>query len=209
MTAGIYLIRNSVDKRVYVGMSKNLSDRIARHRRYLKKGNHDNKQLQEMFNRYGDIFSYEILHQGEYTLDELYEMEKQEIERHRAFTAGFNYTLGGAGSEGFKHTQESSEKMSETRKVTFLGEGNPFYGKSHSEETKQTIREATSKRMAGVPKSKEQKHKMSLSSPRNKAISIDGVQYRSITAAAEITGIKRETISYRVRSDKFKNYRRE
>lgn len=58
-----------------------------------------------------------------------------------------NMTEGGDGSYGvepwnkglrgvFKHTEESKLKMSEHRKVSTVGEGNGFYGKTHSDENK-------------------------------------------------------------------------
>jgi G:T-mismatch repair DNA endonuclease (very short patch repair protein) len=53
--------------------------------------------------------------------------------------------------EGREHTDESKKKMSDIRKVIFLGEGNPFYGKHHSEETKQLIRDGNSKYRSLAP----------------------------------------------------------
>lgn len=41
---------------------------------------------------------------------------------------------------GREHTDKSKKKMSEIRKIIFLGEGNPFYGKHHTDETKDKIR---------------------------------------------------------------------
>jgi DNA mismatch endonuclease, patch repair protein len=52
---------------------------------------------------------------------------------------------------GRKHTDESKKKMSEIRKVIFLGEGNPFYGKHHTEETKELIRIANAKYRSLAP----------------------------------------------------------
>lgn len=43
--------------------------------------------------------------------------------------------------EGRKHNSSSKKKMSDIRKILFLGENNPFYGKHHSEEAKEKIRE--------------------------------------------------------------------
>lgn len=52
---------------------------------------------------------------------------------------------------GRSHTDESKKKMSEIRKVIFLGEGNPFYGKHHSEETKELLRASSSKQRSLAP----------------------------------------------------------
>ena len=43
--------------------------------------------------------------------------------------------------KGCKHREESKQKMSEIRKNKNTGENNSFFGKHHSEETKQKIRE--------------------------------------------------------------------
>jgi hypothetical protein len=48
-----------------------------------------------------------------------------------------NKTNGGDGISGLVHTEESKRKMSESHK----GENNHFYGKSHSQETKDKIRD--------------------------------------------------------------------
>lgn len=45
--------------------------------------------------------------------------------------------------KGRKHKDSSKKKMSEIRKLIFLGDQNPFYGKHHSEETKEKIRIAS------------------------------------------------------------------
>jgi G:T-mismatch repair DNA endonuclease (very short patch repair protein) len=52
---------------------------------------------------------------------------------------------------GREHTDESKKKMSEIRKVIFLGEGNPFYGKHHTEETKEILRRSSAKQRSIAP----------------------------------------------------------
>lgn len=46
----------------------------------------------------------------------------------------------------WKHTEETKVKMSEQRKITTIGEGNGFYGKRHSDETKEKLRESSTGR---------------------------------------------------------------
>lgn len=52
---------------------------------------------------------------------------------------------------GKKHKDSSKEKMSHIRKIMFLGEGNPFYGKHHSKESKEKIKYANAKFRANHP----------------------------------------------------------
>jgi len=47
---------------------------------------------------------------------------------------GYNLTIGGQGTTGYHHTPEDRNKMSNLKKDRYLGEGNPFYGKTHSQE---------------------------------------------------------------------------
>ena len=44
---------------------------------------------------------------------------------------------------GRKHSEETKRKMSENRKGKCTGENNPMYGKHHSKETRQRLREIT------------------------------------------------------------------
>jgi G:T-mismatch repair DNA endonuclease (very short patch repair protein) len=52
---------------------------------------------------------------------------------------------------GREHTDESKKKMSEIRKIIFLGEGNPFYGKHHTEATKELLRASSVKQRSVAP----------------------------------------------------------
>lgn len=69
-----------------------------------------------------------------------------------------NFTLGGEGFSGGRHTAESRAKISaaskryisenlETIRERFRGDKNPFYGKTHSPE----VRERLSKKFKGIP----------------------------------------------------------
>ena len=59
---GVYCIRCKVNNKAYIGSSKNIKKRWNEHKSLLKTGMHDNKQLQEDYNKYGaDNFLYLIL----------------------------------------------------------------------------------------------------------------------------------------------------
>jgi len=60
--SGIYIIRNKIDSRVYVGSSKNLKRRLERHFSELRMNKHCNKYLQRFVNKYSiNNVYYEIL----------------------------------------------------------------------------------------------------------------------------------------------------
>ncbi len=74
-----------------------------------------------------------------------------------------NKSIGGEGISGYRFSQNSRKKMSETRKgrilstearqrirLSKIGEKNPFYGKTHSEETKNKLK-SNSWKSKGIP----------------------------------------------------------
>jgi len=61
---GVFLIRNMVNKKVFVGVSLDLPGIINRHKFQLTMGNHPNTRLQAEWNEFGsESFAFEILDQ--------------------------------------------------------------------------------------------------------------------------------------------------
>jgi group I intron endonuclease len=59
---GVYRIRNSYNDKVFIGFATNLQARFNRHKAELKFGNHRNRELQEIWNSFGEsAFEFEIL----------------------------------------------------------------------------------------------------------------------------------------------------
>ena len=59
---GIYCIRCKVNNKAYIGSSVDIKSRWRGHKSALRTGKHNNKQLQEDYNKYGaDSFLYSIL----------------------------------------------------------------------------------------------------------------------------------------------------
>ena len=64
MTAGIYLIWNEANARVYVGSALNIERRWSEHRHLLEHGYHTNSRLQVDWREHGaSEFSFEIVEQ--------------------------------------------------------------------------------------------------------------------------------------------------
>ena len=62
MCIGIYLIRNKINNKVYVGQSVNIKARWSNHKRELEKGIHSNDHLQKSYNKYGKInFEFKVI----------------------------------------------------------------------------------------------------------------------------------------------------
>jgi group I intron endonuclease len=59
---GIYQIRNKVNKKVYIGKSKDVRQRCKNHIKSLRDNQHHNRLLQKDFNKYGeDRFDFTLL----------------------------------------------------------------------------------------------------------------------------------------------------
>lgn len=134
--SGIYLITNTVNNKVYVGQAQDLYIRTKHHISDEK-----NPLLNKAFKKYGiDKFTIEILEQCE--IDKLNEREQYWMDYYEVIdkNKGYNICPVAGSTRGLKKSQEEIEKMSE-RASQRIGKLNPFYGKHHSDDTKEQIRQ--------------------------------------------------------------------
>ena len=109
--------------------------------------------------KYGkDNFVWEVLDKVMFS-DLLIDLEKFYISKYNCMAPnGYNMTAGGIGGNGYEHSEALRKKMSEL----FMGTQNPFYGKHHTEETKNQLRAVRlGKKIA--PFTEEHKRKISAS----------------------------------------------
>lgn len=86
---GIYAIINTVNKRVYVGQSKDINGRIRQHIRTLKNETHKNIRLQRAFNKYG-AKSFKAVTLEISNEENLYERENYWATQYDSFRSGYN-----------------------------------------------------------------------------------------------------------------------
>lgn len=130
--SGIYRIRNRVNGKHYIGSSVRLKNRKLEHFHKLKANTHENKYLQNSFNKYGESnFSFEVMEYIE-DVNSLIQVEQLYLDIFYDNKNKCYNILPTAGSTlGYKHTSDSKQKIGQAQK-----------GKVVSNETKQKISEA-------------------------------------------------------------------
>ena len=160
----IYLIRNKVNGKCYIGQTQEKNgfdsrysysgegiERVYNHHRYLKEHNKSyNKHLLGSIEKYGfEAFEINKCLDYAFSLEELNVKEKVYIQLYDSFENGYNETLGGEGKEGCCHSEETKTKISEANKGKHKGENHYMYGKHLSEEHKIKISEAKKGKYVG------------------------------------------------------------
>ena len=137
----IYKAQNKINSMIYIGQTINsLKQRINTHFR------RDETYFDKALRKYGlNSFDISIIDDSS-ILEELKEKEKYWIRFYNCISPnGYNLTQGGEGLAGYKHTEETREKLRESRKnQVFTDEHRKRMsevrkGKSLSEEAKRKV----------------------------------------------------------------------
>lgn len=115
---GIYGIKNIVNGKMYVGQAINIYKRWKDHIDDLNEDKHYNIHLQRSWNLYGqENFKFFILE--ECSQEDLNQKEIFYVDKFNAYINGYNQTRGGDGSLGYKHNDETIEKMCKIQQERF------------------------------------------------------------------------------------------
>lgn len=158
MSRGIYQYTDlKTDEVVYVGKDSNIH-RNQRHTDHRNPTMYNRQVINRVLQNNPERYEYSVVCEAEHYSDVYLNcLEKGLI---KSLNPKFNFTDGGDGSTGYKHSSESRRKMSEARK----GEKNHFYGKHHSEESKQKIRDkVTGEKSCWYGKSRSLDNKVNVS----------------------------------------------
>lgn len=114
-TPGIYVIKNLVSNKMYIGKSINTITRQYEHFYDLRQNKHSNEHLQKSFNKYGEeAFIFGVV--DYYPEDELYKMEKYWIEFYNVCEIGYNIAIPNGVNQGKEWGEEEKIKLSSTMK---------------------------------------------------------------------------------------------
>lgn len=156
MKSGIYIIRNCVGPKFYVGSAVNLDRRLKFHRWSLKRGNHGNPHLQRAWNKYDEsAFDFEVY----------FNCEEKDLIFHEQLTLdAFTARHGRENIYNINPTAGSclGRKLSEATKIKIgLKSKGRWTGKHHTEETKLKIKLNNIGKNKGKHHSSDARKKMS------------------------------------------------
>jgi hypothetical protein len=156
---GLYMIRCIVNDKRYYGESSNVSGRLASHRSYLKRNIHGCRELQHDFQTYGiDHFEFVVLFMGPAWQNQEDRLVRESMLILEDRQLCYNFLTN--------NNSRSKEK-------------NPFWGRTHSEETKKLIGDS----MRNIS-----------NDALGKPIRLNGQTFPSIAEASRATGMARKTI---------------
>jgi group I intron endonuclease len=206
----IYIFRNNINDKFYIGETLNLKQRMYSYCR-LKK---ENRPIIKAIRKYGiENFSFEYYFFPNFTKDDLIKLEEEMIKKYKSsvFENGYNIWIKGQNRRGATHSEESRKRRSEIFKGRIItkewreniskskrGEKHPMYGKKLSEETKKKMGDSRrGERNGRYGKKTSNEHKNKLMMNRKDRIEVEQYtkcgefigRYPSIREAARQTGI--------------------
>jgi group I intron endonuclease len=155
MKSGIYVIKNIVNNKVYIGSAVDFIKRWRQHKNNLRKGKHHSARLLRAWNKYGEHnFKFELLQEVSNPLH-LLSYEQVYLDYYKSYENEHGYNIcKTAGSQyGLRHSEEAKRKISDA----ISGDSNPFKGRKHKPETIEHLRKINT----GKKATEETRKKMS------------------------------------------------
>ena len=193
---GVYQIKNLVTNKIYIGSTIiSFIYRWRQHQSKLKMGKHENAHLQSSYIKYGDSsFEYTILYVGT-SLEDIRIKEQEFINALDSCNPNKGYNLDNI-VDRHNRSEETKRKISASRKGKCAGSSNGFYGKTHSEEVRNRIRQAhLGKKASDITKAK-------MAEKRKIMVKVNNVIYPSIKEAAYELGMSKATLCRWVRDER-------
>lgn len=174
---GIYLIRNKINGKTYVGSSVNINKRWNEHKHHLRKNKHHSSYLQRSWNKYGEenFIFYELI-----TCDKekLLEVEQYYM---NIFQSEYNVAKTVGRLNNTHLSPEHKDKISKGNKGKTLG-------LKRDEKFKDMCREKSKKQS-------EKDNVKKLHEINKIKVEVDGIIFNSITECAKYLGVGKGRLS--------------
>jgi group I intron endonuclease len=136
--SGVYMIKNIINGKVYIGSAIHLCDRLSKHFHDLTNNKHHSMHLQNAWNQNKCYFVCGVIEFVE-NKENLIEIEQKYINKYKSANENFGYNIcpiagSNLGCKQVRGVEERSKKMS--------GSGNNFYDKKHTSEALHLISES-------------------------------------------------------------------
>ncbi len=177
----VYVITNLIDNKQYVGVTNEPDRRLTEH-----KCGHGSKLVFQAIKKYGwENFKIEFVFEGSEehaTQMEMYLIHVLGTLAHN----GYNLTLGGEGTWGWKPSNELRKKWSKQRG----GKLNGMYGRTHTEEARKKISEGHKGKCTDLQMAVVCRISQGSKNGHANPVEINGVRYGFLGEAALANGIK-------------------
>ena len=174
--SGVYQIYNPITNKRYIGSSINVELRLKTHLCKLRNGNHSNQHLQNAWNKYKDLLTFEFLE--ECTPDECLLFEQYYLDYYKSYNREYGYNIDPEAKYAGKHLAEETKKkirekaLGRKRSVEAIEKVRQFNlgSKKPKQSEKMKDRWHISKTYFGYNNLSEDRKKECISKIRNKTI---------------------------------------
>lgn len=111
-SSGVYMIKNVLNDKRYIGSSRNIKQRLRTHLSTLIRNLHHNKHLQNSYNKYGqNSFKMCVLERCEDIRDTILFLEQKYLD----LNPEYNKAKVAENNSGWRHTEDTKSRMSQSR----------------------------------------------------------------------------------------------
>lgn len=137
MLGGIYgYVDTKNNSIIYIGKDSYI-EKNQRHKDHFRKAKYNQQQINRVLQNNPNRYKYIVFKKGKYSQDELNILETSYI---LEYNPKFNFTFGGEGTIGYKHSEITKKKISNN----MMGDKNPM----KKEENKKKVSKALKKKYA-------------------------------------------------------------
>ena len=127
IVSGVYVIRNRLNGKIYVGSSIDIESRWKQHKRLFKKNKHGNTYLQRAWDKHEELnFEFYVLEETTRNKKDIIDTEQYFLDLYKPYERNIGYNINRIADSclGIKKTKEQIIVMSNNRKEFWKNEKN-------------------------------------------------------------------------------------